>query len=85
MKERMIALGHGAAGLVPAVDVLELDAENRALKAVHASVPAELVVIVAAAHAVLAQHAGALGHVVGVGGRPCRRRPRRSGSWWDKS
>ena len=67
-KEGVVAPGDGAAGLVPAVDVFELDLEDGALEAVHAGVPADLVVVVAAAHAVLAQHAGALGQVVGVGG-----------------
>jgi len=68
MKERVIAAGDGAAELVPAVDVLELDGEDRTLEAVHAGVPSDFVVIVAAAHSVLAQHAGALGDFVGVGG-----------------
>ena len=67
MKECVIAPGDGAAGMIPAVDVLELDAENRALEAVHAGVPADFVVVVAAAHAVLAQHPGTLGQLVGVG------------------
>src|ERR1039458_6981096 len=64
VKERVIALGHGAAELIPAADVLELDAENGALEAIHARVPAHLVVMVAAAHPMLAQHAGALGQFV---------------------
>ncbi len=64
----MVAPGHRAAGLVPAVDVLELDVENGALEAVHARVPADLVVVVAAAHAVLAQHLYPLGQFVGIGG-----------------
>ena len=68
VKERVVTLGDGAAGLVPVVDVLELDLEDGALEAVHAGVPAQFVVVVAAAHAVLAQHAGALGQLVGVGG-----------------
>ena len=68
MKERVIAAGDGAAELVPAVDVLELDGEDGALEAVHAGVPADFVVVVAAAHSVLAQHAGALGDFIGVGG-----------------
>src|ERR1019366_1624387 len=54
--------------LIPAVDVAELDPEDCTLEAVHARVPADLVVIVAAAHAVLAQHLHALGQFVGVGG-----------------
>ena len=68
MEERVIAAGDGAAELVPAVDVLELDGEDGALETVHAGVPADLVVVVAAAHSVLAQHAGALGDFIGVGG-----------------
>src|ERR1035437_6117124 len=67
-KERMIALSHGAAELIPAVDVAGLDGEDDALETVHARVPAHLVVVVAAAHSVLAQHAGALGQFVGIGG-----------------
>ncbi len=54
--------------LVPSRHVFELDRKDGALEAVHARVPADLVVVVAAAHAVLAQHAGALGEVVGIGG-----------------
>src|SRR5271166_932375 len=68
MKEGVIAAGYGAAELVPAVDVLELDGEDGALEAVHAGVPADFVVVIAAAHSVLAQHAGALGDFIGVGG-----------------
>ena len=54
---------------------LSLTREDCALKAVHARVPAEFVVVVAAAHSVIAQHAGALGQFVGVG----RDHPRVSG------
>jgi hypothetical protein len=52
--------------MVPALDVAKLDGENGALEAVHAGVPADLVVVVAASHAVLAQHPGALGQVIGI-------------------
>ena len=64
----MVALGHYAPGLVPAFDVLELDVEDRALNAVEARVPAHLVVVVAAAHAVLAQHPHVLGQFVRISG-----------------
>ena len=46
---------------------LSLTDEDGALEAVHARVPAHLVVVVAAAHSVLAQHLHPLGQLVGVG------------------
>src|SRR6185437_5889280 len=64
----LIARGDFATSLVPAADVLEFDAENRTLKPIHAGVPAQLLVMVAAAHAVLAQRAEALGNLVAAGG-----------------
>ena len=72
VKQRVVAPGRGVAGMVPAGDVLELDVEDGALKAVHARVPAQLVVVVAAAHAVLAQHFYPLGQFIGVGGDHAR-------------
>ena len=68
MEERVVATGNVVAGMVPGVDVAELDGEDGALEAVHAGVPADFVVVVAAAHAVLTEHFGALGEVAGVGG-----------------
>ena len=68
----MVAAGDVVASVVPGVDVAELDGEDGALKAVHASVPADFVVVVAAAHAVLAEHSGALGEVAGIGGDHAR-------------
>jgi len=67
-KRRVIAAGDGAAELIPSVDVLELDGEDGALEAVHAGVPADLVVVVAAAHA--------------VAGATCGRARRFHRSWW---
>ncbi len=62
----MITPGHCASSLIPAVDVAHFDIENGALKSIHARIPANLVVVVAAAHAVLAQHPYALGQFIGV-------------------
>src|SRR6185503_10084224 len=67
-EEGVVPIRNCAAGVVPAGDVLELDFEDGALEAVKARVPADLIVIVAAAHSVLAQHAGALGDLVVVSG-----------------
>jgi hypothetical protein len=64
---------------------LSLTVENGALEAVHARVPAHLVVVVAAAHAVLAQHLRALGQLVGIGGDHAGITRRHSGFWWDKN
>ena len=66
-KHRVISLRHRAPLLVPAVDVLQLHAENGSLEPVHARIPADLVVVVAAPHPVLAQHSQALGNLIGVG------------------
>src|ERR1035438_2898882 len=68
MKKAVVALGRLAAGLVPALDVLELDGEDGALEAVHAGVPADLIMVVAALHAVLAESADPLGQLAGIGG-----------------
>src|SRR5258708_565925 len=67
LKKRVIPLGNGAAGIIPAGNVLELDLQDGALESVEARVPADLVVVIAAAHSVLAQHAGALGQRIAVG------------------
>ena len=67
-EQGVVAFGDGAAGIVPAGDVLELDLEDGALKAIEPGVPADFVVMVAAAHSVLAEHAGAFGDLVVVGG-----------------
>src|SRR3569833_2316758 len=64
----MVAFGDGPTGVVPARDVFEFDFEDGALEAVEAGVPSEFVVVVAAAHSVLAKHAGAFGDVVVTGG-----------------
>src|SRR5664279_1912477 len=56
MKQRVITLGRGASSMVPSVDVAHFYFEDSALKPIHASVPADFVVIVTAAHSVLAQH-----------------------------
>ena len=68
MEEVGVAFGYLAAGIVPILNVVELDLENCALESIEAGVPSDFVVVVALAHAVLAQHAGALGQLVGIGG-----------------
>src|SRR3954454_14524543 len=64
----VVAFGDCSAPVVPARDVLELDFENCSLKAIEACVPSHLIVMVAAAHSMLAQHSRALGNFVIVGG-----------------
>jgi len=66
VEEGVVAAGHVVARVVPALDVAELDGEDGALEAVHAGVPTDFVVVVAAAHAVLTEHFGALGQLAGV-------------------
>ncbi len=67
-EELVVAGGMVAALLVPLGQIAELDFEDGGLHGVEAGVPADLVVIVAAAHAVSAQHAGVLVDVGGEGG-----------------
>ena len=64
VKEGVVAAGGVVTGAGPALDEAEFDRENGSLEAVHAGVPADFVVIVAAAHAVLAEHFGTLGQLV---------------------
>ena len=59
-EELVVAGGAVAALLVPLGQIAEFDFEDGGLDGVEAGVPADLVVEVAAAHAVGAQHAGAL-------------------------
>ncbi len=67
-KQSVIARGQCAARLGPCANVFELHRQHRALESIHARVPAQLVVVVAAAHAVLAQHLHPLGKLVGIRG-----------------
>jgi hypothetical protein len=60
----VVLFGDCAPGFVPALNILELDCEDGALEAVHAGVPANLVVVVAALHAVLAEHLYAIGQFI---------------------
>ncbi len=60
--------GEGAASAVAGGDVAEFDFEDGGLEGVEAGVPADLVVEVALAHAVGAEHGGALGEGCVVGG-----------------
>ena len=55
-KELIVPRSQFAALLVPLRQITQLHLENRRLEAVQPRVPANLVVIVAAAHAVGAQH-----------------------------
>src|SRR5579863_2487585 len=55
-EERVVPVGQLMALLVPSVHVLELYFEDRGLETVEPRVPAEFVMVIAAAHAVLAQH-----------------------------
>ncbi len=67
-EELIVAGGVVAALLVPAREIAEFDFEDGCLEGVEAGVPADFVVVVAAAHAVGAEHAGAF---VNVGGEGC--------------
>ena len=71
----VVPIGQPPPGLGPALEVLELDAQDGPLEAVHAIVEAELGVVVAAALGVVAQAPQPLGDRLVVGRRP--RRPRR--------
>ncbi len=62
-QEGVVAPRDCAPSLVPVFNMFELDLEDGSLEAIHAGVPAKLVVVVAAAHAVLAEHAGPFGEV----------------------
>ena len=66
-EELVVAGGAVAALLVPFGKVAQLDLENGGLDRVEAGVPADLVVVVAAGHAVGAQRAG-VGGELWVGG-----------------
>ena len=67
-EELVVAGGELAAALVPGGEVLEFHFKDGGLQGVEAGVPAELVMEVAAAHAVGAQHAAALLKLGGAGG-----------------
>ena len=68
MEELVVASGVVAALLVPPGEVAEFDLEDGGLDGVEAGVPADLVVIVAAAHAVGAEDAGVVVDGGGGGG-----------------
>ena len=52
--------------LVPCTDVLQLHRQHRTLESVHARVPAQLIVVVAPPHSLVAQHLHALRHIIAV-------------------
>jgi len=66
-EQRVIALRNRSSRIVPAGNVLQLDAEDGGLHAIETRVPSYLVVVVAASHSVLAQHPGALGQLIRIG------------------
>ena len=68
VEELVVAGGVVAALLVPPGEVAELDLEDGGLDGVEAGVPADLVVVVAAAHAVGAEDAGVVVDGGGGGG-----------------